>query len=276
MSWDLVADVQLLLQYHFMQNALAAGTLVAVLAGAAGYFVVLRGQSFVAHMLSQVGFPGAAGAVLVGAAPVVGLLAFCGAAAAGIGLAGRKLDAGSRAESAAVGSILAFSLGLGLLFFRLYAGSAQAIYSFLFGSILGITDAEVRLTCGVAAVALLALAFIARPLLFASIDPDVADARGVPVRSVGVVFVLVLALAVAITVQIVGTLLIFALLVAPAAVALQLSARPVIAFSASVGISLAVTWLGLAAAYFTDVPVGFAVTTFAFIPYLVVRAVARR
>src|SRR5438128_5846696 len=97
-SWDVVADIQLLLQFHFMQNALLAGTLVALLAGAAGYFVVLRGQSFVAHMLSQVGFPGAAAAVLVHASPVVGLIAFCGVAAGGIGWAGPRLGAGSRAE----------------------------------------------------------------------------------------------------------------------------------------------------------------------------------
>src|SRR5207245_9833791 len=109
-----------LLQFHFMQNAYLAGTLVAVLAGAAGYFVVLRGQTFAAHMLSQVGFPGAAVGVLAHVSPVLGLIAFCLAAALGIGWAGRDLDAGHRAESPAAGSILYFSLRLGLLFFRLY------------------------------------------------------------------------------------------------------------------------------------------------------------
>jgi zinc/manganese transport system permease protein len=276
LSWDFVADLQLLLQFHFMQNALAAGTVVAILAGASGYFVVLRGQSFVAHMLSQVGFPGAAAAVLVGVSPVIGLLAFCGIAAAGIGWAGPRLGAGSRAESAAVGSVLAFSLGLGLLFFRLYGGSAQGVYSFLFGTILGITDQDVQLTVAVAVIALATLVFITRPLIFASIDPDVADARGVPVRAVGIAFLIVLALSVAITVQIVGTLLIFALLVAPAASALQLTARPGPALALSVAISLAVTWIGLAIAYFTDLPVGFAVTTLAFLPYLALRAVKAR
>lgn len=276
MSWDFVADVQLLLQFHFMQNALAAGTLVALLAGAAGYFVVLRGQSFVAHMLSQVGFSGAAGAVLVHVPPVAGLVVFCGAAATGIGWAGRRLGAGSRAESAAIGSILAFSLGLGLLFFRLYAGSAQGIYSFLFGTILGITDADVEVTLVVAFVALAALAVIGRPLIFASIDPDVADARGVPVRTVEIAFLLVLALAVAITVQIVGTLLIFSLLVAPAAVAIQLTARPGAALALSIAISLVVTWLGLAIAYFTNLPVGFVVTTLAFAPYVGIRVARAR
>ena len=271
-SWDLLADIQQLLQFHFMQNAFVAGTLVALLAGVAGYFVVLRGQSFIAHMLSQVGFPGAAAGVLVHVSPVIGLIAFCITAALGIGWVGRSLDAGHRAESAAVGSILAFSLGLGLLFFRLYAGSAQGIYSFLFGTILGISDRDVQLTLVVAVLCVGALAVIGRPLIFASVDPDVAEARGVPVRALSIAFLVVLALSVAVTVQIVGTLLIFALLVAPGASALLLSARPGRALFLSVLLSLVFTWLGLALAYFTDLPVGFFITSLAFAAYLTVRA----
>jgi zinc/manganese transport system permease protein len=272
LSWDLVADVQLLLQFHFMQNAFVAGTLVALLAGAAGYFVVLRGQSFAAHMLSQVGFPGAAGAVLVHVAPVFGLIAFCVAAALGIGFVGRSVDAGHRAESAAVGSILAFSLGLGLLFFRLYAGSAAGIYSFLFGTILGISDRDVQLTLAVAVLGLVALGVFGRPLVFATVDPDVAEARGVRVQLTSVIFLVILALSVAITVQIVGTLLIFALLVAPGASALQLTARPGRALALSIVLSVVFTWLGLALAYFSDLPVGFFITTLSFSTYVVIRA----
>jgi len=272
LSWDVVADLQLLLQFHFMQNALIAGTLVAIVAGAAGYFVVLRGQSFAAHMLSQVGFPGAAAGVLVHLSPVLGLIVFCVAAALGIGWMGRDLDAGRRAESAAVGSILAFSLGLGLLFFRLYAGSAQGIYGFLFGSILGISDRDVQLTLAVSVVSLLALGIIGRPLIFASVDPDVAEARGVAVRALAVAFLVVLAFAVAITVQIVGTLLIFALLVTPAAAALQLTARPGRGLVLSIALSLAFTWAGLSLAYFSDFPVGFFITTLAFGTYVAIRA----
>ncbi len=271
-SWDLVANVQLLLQFHFMQNAFVAGTLVALLAGAAGYFVVLRGQSFAAHMLSQVGFPGAAGAVLVHVAPVFGLIAFCVAAALGIGWVGRNVDAGHRAESAAVGSILAFSLGLGLLFFRLYAGSAAGIYGFLFGTILGISDRDIQLTFVVALLGLGALAIFGRPLVFATVDPDVAEARGVNVRLISIAFLVILALAVAITVQIVGTLLIFALLVAPGASALQLTVRPGRALALSVLLSLGFTWFGLALAYFSDLPVGFFITTLSFAAYVAIRA----
>lgn len=271
LSWDLLADLQLLLQFHFMQNALLAGTLVAVLAGVAGYFVVLRGQSFAAHMLSQVGFPGAAAGVLLHVSPVLGLIVFCTAAAIGIGSFGRNLDAGQRAESAAVGTILAFSLGLGLLFFRLYAGTAQGIYGFLFGTIVGISDRDVQVTLAVVAVSVAMLGVIARPLLFASVDPDVADARGVDVRRLSMFFLLVLALAVAVTVQIVGTLLVFALLVTPGAAALQLTARPMRGLFLSVVFSLLFTWLGLAIAYFTDYPVGFFITSLAFGTYVLVR-----
>jgi len=264
-----------LLLFHFMQNAYAAGTLVAILAGVAGYFVVLRGQSFVAHTLSQVGFPGAAAGVLVHVSPVAGLMAFCVAAAVGIGWRGRdvnrEVQAGGRVESAAVGSILAFSLGLGLLFVRLYAGSAQGVYAFLFGSILGITDRDVQVTFAAVLVALVLLTWMARPLVFASVDPDVAEARGVPVRALALAFLVVLALAVAVTVQIVGTLLIFALLVAPGATALQLTARPGAGVLLSVGLALACTWIGLALAYYTFVPVGFLISSLAFAAYVVTR-----
>ena len=227
---------------------------------------------FVAHTLSQVGFPGAAAGVLVHASPVAGLITFCVAAALGIGWRGREPEPGNRAEAAAVGSILAFSLGLGLLFFRLYAGSAAGIYSFLFGSILGITDSDVLLTVLVTIAGLAVLAFIGRPLVFASVDPDVAEARGVPVRMLAAGFLVVLALAVAIAVQIVGTLLIFALLVAPGAAALQLTARPVLGLLASVLLSLLVTWIGLTLAYYSVFPVGFFITSLAFGAYLLARA----
>jgi zinc/manganese transport system permease protein len=268
-----LADFQLLTQFHFMQNALVVGTLVALMAGAVGYFVVLRGQAFAAHMLSQAGFPGAAGAVLVHVAPGVGLLSFCLAAAIGLGAAGDGLGSGSRRESAAVGSILAFSIALGVLFTRLFAGSAQAVYAFLFGTILGITDADVLVAALSTAAALLALAVMYRPLLFASIDADVAVARGVPVRAVSMGFLVVLAVTVAQSVQVVGTLLIFALLVAPAATALRLSSRPRASLALSVALALCFTWLGLALAYFSNYPVGFFITSLAFLAYLGARAV---
>jgi zinc/manganese transport system permease protein len=255
-----------------MQNAVLVGTIVAVLGGAVGYFIVLRGQSFIAHTLSQVGFPGAAGAVLVHAPPVVGLIAFFVLAAGGINLFGNRVSAGRPRESAAVGTILAFSLGLGLLFFRLFAGSAQAMYAFLFGTILGITDRDVLVALTTAMLCLGVLGLMCRPLLFASIDADVAEARGVPVRALSLLFLLLVAVAVAESVQIVGTLLIFALLVAPAAAAQRLTASPYLGLALSVSLSLLFTWAGLAVAYFSNYPVGFFITTFAFATYLAIRA----
>lgn len=271
-SWDLLADLQLLFEFHFMQNAYLVGTMVAVLAGAIGYFVVLRGQSFAAHMLSQVGFPGAAAGVLLHVSPVLGLIAFCVAAALGLGLRGSDLDVGRRSESAAVGGTLAFALALGLLFVRLFSGSsAQGIFGFLFGSILGIADRDVAITAATSVVGLAAVLVIARPLIFASVDPDAAIARGVPVRAISLVFLLVVALSVAETVQVVGTLLVFALLVTPGAVAQRLTARPWLGLALTTALSVVMVWAGLAVAYFTIVPVGFAVTTLAFVAHLATR-----
>src|SRR5206468_2049252 len=168
-----------------------------------------------------------------------------------------EVDAGHRLESAAIGSILAFSLGLGFLFVRLYGGSAQGIYAFLFGAILGITDRDVQLTFTVALVTIALLAAIGRPLMFASVDPDVAQARGVPVRMLSLAFLLILALSVAITVQIVGTLLIFALLVAPPPSAPHLPASKGRGTPLTAPRPLASTWLAFARASLPTVPVAF-------------------
>ncbi|HEY6379444.1 MAG TPA: metal ABC transporter permease [Candidatus Dormibacteraeota bacterium] len=272
-SFDLWGDLQQLLQFHFMQNALEAGTIVAVVAGLIGYFMVLRGQSFAGHTLSQVGFPGAAGAALLGVTPALGLLVFCVATALGIATLSDAHSQERRAESAAIGSILAFLLATGFLFATLYSGFIDGVYAFLFGTFVGITDSQVAMLLLVALVAVSVLAVIGRPLLFASVDPDVAAARGVPVRLLAVTFLVLLGLAVAEAAQITGTLLVFALLVAPAATAQQLTARPGLGLALTVAIALLVTWLGLSVAYFTIYPIGFFVTTFAFTAYLIARAV---
>jgi zinc/manganese transport system permease protein len=270
-SWNLVADAQEMLSYHFMQNALLAGTIVAVVAGLVGYFMVLRGASFAGHTLANAGFAGAAGSTLVGMPPVIGLLVFGLLAALGIGALGEQSSRGWSRSDVAVGTILALSLGLGLLFDRLSSVSANYIYAVLFGSVLGITAADVTTIALTAAVTLVALALLARPLLFASVDPEVATARGVPVRLLAYLFLALLAFAVAQAVQVTGVLLIFALLVTPAATALQITARPAWALALAVALALLVTWAGLAVAYYTPYPVGFFITTFAFGLYLLAR-----
>ena len=270
-SWDLVADVQILLHYHFMQNAYLAGTIIAIVGGVIGYFMVLRGQSFAGHTLAQVGFAGASGAVLLGVAPVLGLIVFGVASALGIGLLGERQRTSEWGQDVAIGSMQAFGLGLGLLFVHLYSAFAENIYALLFGAVLGVSDQDIRIIALTAVVALAVIALIGRRLLFASVDPQVAEARGVPVRMLSLVFLVLLAVAVAQAVQVVGVLLIFALLVTPAAVAQHVTARPMLAIVLSVLFALLFTWVGLAVAYFTPYPVGFCLTTVAFATYIGMR-----
>ncbi|MGI8848353.1 MAG: metal ABC transporter permease [Candidatus Dormibacteria bacterium] len=270
-SFDLLSDIQQILEFPFMQQALAAGTLVAILGGLVGYFVVLRGQTFAAHTLSQVGFPGAAGAVLVGVPPLLGLIAFSTGAAMAIA-AGSPPAGSRRAESALIGIILAFVLALGFLFARLYTGFISALYSFLFGSFLGVTAFEVMVLLGVTAVVALFLIVAGRPLLFASVDADIAAARGVPVRLLSIAFLLMLGVVAAACALITGTTLVFALLVAPAAAARQLTARPAVGVALSVVIAVVITWLAMSIAYFTVYPIGFFLTTLALGAFLLARA----
>jgi zinc/manganese transport system permease protein len=255
-----------------MVSALQAGTIVAVVAGAVGWFMVLRRQSFAGHALAVVGFPGAAGATLLGIGVAWGYFAFCIAAAFGIALLPGAGN-GRRDESAITGTIQAFALACGFLFVSLYQGFLSGINGLLFGSFLGITPDQVLTLLVIGAATLLVLATIGRPLLFASIDPQVAAGRGVPVRALSLVFLLVLGAAVAEASQITGTLLVFALLVAPAAAAQQLTARPALGLTLSVLIGLAVTWLGLGIAYWWPFPIGSVITTLAFAAYLAARAV---
>ncbi|MFL5696414.1 MAG: metal ABC transporter permease [Ktedonobacteraceae bacterium] len=270
-SWDLLADIQILLHYHFMQNAYLAGTLVALTAGIMGYFMVLRSQSFAGHSLANVGFAGATGAVLFGIPPIVGL--FLAGALAAVGIQALNEASGhSRQNDIAVGAVFAASLALGFLFiFLATAEYAANVYNVLFGNVLGISDTDVRIILWSTLVLVGAFLLIARPLFFASIDPDVAAARGVPVRALGLGYLMLLALAVAVAVQVVGVLLIFALLVTPAAIAQDVTTRPAVAAAVAVALALIFTWVGLAVGYFTPYPVGFFITTFAFGTYALVR-----
>jgi zinc/manganese transport system permease protein len=266
-----VDDIQQLLTYHFMQNAFLAGFIVAVMCGVVGYFMVMRGQSFAGHTLSQIGFPGATGAVLVGIPPLIGLVTFCGAGALGIAALAKHHTAGKRFETAAIGSVLAFALALGYLFFKLSHGISTTAISFLFGTFLGIPDIQVLFLLAIALLALGSVTAIGRPLLFESVDPDVAVARGVPVRLISTGFLLILGLAAAACSLFTGTLLVFALLVAPAATAQRITPRPGLAIGISIAIAVTVTWTGLALAYFSTYPIGFYVTTLAFAAYLMSR-----
>jgi zinc/manganese transport system permease protein len=270
-TWDVVGLIQDLLHYPFMRNAFLAGSLIAVTAGVVGYFMVVRSQSFAGHTLANVGFAGAAGAVLVGASPVAGLLVFGAGAALIIGwLSGSRAGSQWRQE-VAVGTALAFFLGLGMLFERLSSAYTAGVYAILFGAALGVSDWDIGVIALTTLITLTAFLVIGRPLLFASLDPAVAVAQGVPVRLLGYAFLLLLAFAVAQAVQVVGVLLIFSLLITPAAIAQQLTTRLGRAVTLGVLLALAFTWIGLAVAYYTPYPVGFFITSIAFGAYLLVR-----
>ena len=261
LSWNLVNDLRQLLEFHFMVNALRAGTIVAIVAGAIGYVMVIRRQSFAGHTLALLGFPGAAGAVWLGLDASVGFFGFCIAAAVLLGLAPAG---GSGQQSAAIGIVQSFGLACGLLFVSLYHGFLSGLNNLLFGTIVGVTDRQVLVLLIAGVVALVALAALGRPLLFTSIDEAAARSRGVPTRLVGIAFLVLLGVAAAGASQVTGSLLVFSLLVAPAATAVRLTARPVVGLVLSVAIALVVTWLGEGAAYFSPYPIGFWVTSFAF------------
>jgi zinc/manganese transport system permease protein len=268
LTWNLIEDARQLLSFHFMLNALRAGTIVAVVAGAIGYLMVRR-QAFAGHTLAVVGFPGAAGATWLGWNASLGYFGFCIAGAliiAALPGGGRANSAvgGYGEESAVIGTVQAFALACGFLFVSLYKGFLSGLNSLLFGTITGVTDQQIVILLIAGAGCLLVLAVIGRRLLFATIDPDIAQARGVRVRLLSAVFLVLLGVAAAGTSQVTGSLLVFALLVAPAATATRLTARPAAGLVLSIVIALVVTWVGEGIAFFSPYPIGFWVSTLAF------------
>jgi zinc/manganese transport system permease protein len=261
-SWDLLDDLRQLSAYPFMRSAFLAGTAAAVVAGVVGYFVVLRGLSFAGHSLSQMGFAGATAGLALGVNPLYGLLVVNGAGALLIGLLTRH----TRGRDVAVGVVLTGSLGLGLLFLAL--SSAQTAVPVLVGDILGISSAEVLVTEVAALVILVLVAVSYRPLLFSSLDEDVAEARGVPTTAMSLVLLLLLAATTSIATPVVGVLLTFSLLIAPAATAALVARRPPATLALSVALGVADIWIGLALAYGVDVPPSVIVTGLAFLQYL--------
>jgi zinc/manganese transport system permease protein len=277
LSPDILSDLQQIFHYQFMQNAYEGGTLVALVAGIVGYFVILRRSSFAAHSLAHIGFAGAAGAAVFGVDPVYGLLLFSTIGGSSMAI----LSPRAAHRDVSIGLVLAFMLGTGALFLTLYNGSnAELAYSILFGEILGINSdwtwkwplGGVQLTLIASVIILAAVAVVYRPLLFASLDEEVAEAKGLPTAKLGIAFMLLVAVATSIAVQVVGVLLIFSLMVTPAAIAQHLAKTPRRAFTISVGVALLATWLGLFLAFFVPpYPVSFYITSIAFVLYLLVR-----
>jgi zinc/manganese transport system permease protein len=266
-SLNLWSDLVSMWQYDFMRHAFEAGTIVAIVAGIIGYFVIIRRLSFAAHALSHVGFAGAAGAVLLSLNPLFGLLVFTGGGGLGMAILGRR----AAARDVQIGTVLAFMLGLGVLFISLYKGYATEAYSLLFGEILGISSGDVITTLIAGIITIAAIALIYRRLLFSSLDEDVAEAKGISVLGMNIIFLLLVALATSIAIQVVGVLLIFALMVTPAAIAERLSRQPLHGILISVAVALLATWFGLFIAYYQPYPVSFFITSAVFIVYIIVR-----
>ena len=257
-------------QYSFIQNALLTGTCVAVVSAVVGYFLVSRGLTFAGHALAHIGFAGAAGAILLGFSPLTGLLVFTIAAGIGISLLSKEL----RERDLAIGIILTFALGLGILFLSLYSGFAERVYAVLFGDLLGISQTDVLVTAIFGAITLVIIVFLFRPLLFSSFDPEVAEARGVPVRSLAIGFLILVAIAVSMSVQVVGVLLVFTLLVGPAATAMRVVKHPLWAIGLAILLGVSYVWVGVFLAVNVagaTWPPSFFISTLSFGVYLPVR-----
>jgi zinc/manganese transport system permease protein len=268
-SLNLWRDFEQMLSYDFMRNAFLAGTAIAIAGGSVGYFTLLRQLAFAGDALSHMTFAGALGAALFGLNPLIGVLGLTALVGVGIGTLGER----ARARDEAVGIALAWTLGLGVLFNSLYTASAGATDSALgiktlFGSILGIQASQVVVVTVVAVGVSLVLLLMSRPLLFASVDPDVARARGTPTRLLGVGFLILLAFTVGEATQVTGALLIFALLILPAAAARRLTSSPYLGLALSSLLALIITWVGLTLTFYTSYPATFLISALACLCYL--------
>jgi zinc/manganese transport system permease protein len=258
--------------YDFMQNAFAAAFLVAIVSGATGYFLVLRGQSFAGHALGHVGFAGATGAVLVGASPFWGLILVTTIGGAAMGFLGERLAG----RDVAIGMVLSLALGLGLHFLNFFTGTSVRATSLLFGNVLGVDAATLWRMAAAALLTLAALALLSRPLLFASVRPELAEAQGVDLRMVSVLFLALVGIAVAEAVQVVGVLLVFTLMVGPAATAQMVTPRFVPGIALSMGLAAIQAASGVALAYLTDWPTSFWIAILGIVFYGAAAGLARK
>ena len=259
-------------QYEFMINAFAAAGIVAIVSGMVGFFLVMRGQTFAGHALSHIGFAGATGAGLIGLAPIWGLLGFTLAAGVGMGMLGERISN----RDVAIGVVLALALGFGLLFLHYHTSFATQATAILFGNVLAVDRFTIAILAGLAVVTLAALAAIMRPLVFASLQPELAEAKGVSLRFVSTAFLALVALAVSACAQIVGVLLVFTLMVGPPAAAQNVAGRLWTSLALSAGLALAEAWVGIALAYYTDWPVSFCIAMLSALAYFASIATPQR
>jgi len=263
----IMAILTAMLEYDFMRNAFAAAGIAAAVSGVVGYFLVLRGQTFAGHALGHIGFAGATGAVLVGLSPVWGMVGLTVIAGIGMGLIGERISG----RDVAIGIVLALALGFGLLFLHYYTAFAAQATALLFGNVLAVDVSMIATLAALGVLTLAGLAAIMRPLIFCSLQPELAEAKGVPVSFVSTAFLAIVALAVAESAQIVGILLVFALMVGPPATAQRLVTGLWGGVMLSAALALAEAWLGVALAFYTDWPVSFCIAVLSALGYFLSR-----
>lgn len=255
-----------ILMSPFMRDALLGGTIVALAAGLIGYFVVIRNTAFAAHALAHIGLPGATGAVLVGLPVALGLGIFCVGGALVIGALGKR----PAERDVATGTVLAMAIGLALFFNSLATRASGTMTNVLFGNLLAISHEQLLTFAGLLVLLAVSIGLVYRPLLFSSINAQVAEAKGVPVRGLSIGFMALLGLAVTMAIQAVGSLLLFALVVTPAATAIMLTARPAVAMLISTLISTVSVWVGLGISAMFDLPPSFVIVAIACTAWFVV------
>jgi zinc/manganese transport system permease protein len=269
---NLWQDVQNMLAYGFMQQALLTGTILSIIAGLVGFFVVIRHQAFAGESLSDVAFTGAIGGAAFGLNPLISLIGTTIIVALAMGGFSEQL----RGRDVAIGTVLAWVLGLGVLFLSLFTTQASGTgtgfsgITVLFGNSMGISSEQTITITLIGSIVVLLLILIARPLLFASLDPDVATARGVPVRMLELAFMALLAVTVSMATMVVGALMVFALLLLPAAIAYQISSRPYVALALSAGLAIVLTWLGITIGFYTGYPISVCISLVSFVSYVAV------
>ena len=252
-----------------VHNSLIAGAVLGVVCGLISTFVMMRDLPFAVHGISELSFAGAAAALLAGFSVVVGSIIGSLVAATVIGALGYR----ARDRNSIIGVLMPFGLGLGVLFLGLYQGRAANKFGSLLGQVVAVDSVQLNWLLAISAVVLIVLAVLWRPLTFASTDPEAAAARGVPVRVLSPVFMLVLGLTVAMSIQIVGALLVLSIVCTPAAAAMRVTASPVLVPLLSVAFAVTSTVGGILLALGSSVPISPYVTTVSFAIYVACRVI---
>ena len=260
----MIDSIFTMFNYEFIQHAFIAGTIAAILSGVVGYFVIIRQLAFAAHALGHIGFAGASGGLLIGLSPITGQLLLTVIAAMGMGALGDRISK----NDMVIGIILSFCLGLGTLFLYLYGGYAGQAMIILFGNLLGVSKHDLCLMFWLMIASLIAISLIARRLLFSSLEPQLAEAKGMSLFWISISFIIIMAIAVTLASQVVGIILVFTLIIGPAAIAVQWTRHFWSGMLLSILLAVLIVWMGISLSYLTDWPISFWISTIVFVIYL--------